>query len=321
MGVDIVHRLRLHSGVRQGLGHAGGSPRAAGGGGGDVVGVAVGAVADHLGVNPGAPGLGVSVFLQQKGARPLPHDKAGALRVKGNGRPKGVGALRQGLHSGKAPHGQRGDGGFRPAAQHYLSVAVPDVAECVAHGVGPSGAGGDHTGAHPLEPIPDSHVARRHVGDNHGNHKRGHGVPAPLAPSLVGLAHRLKAADAAGKNHAASVQFLLFPVQTGVGHALIRGDEGQLSKAVHLFRVPPAQQAVNVQIFHLTGQLHLHFRCVVPGYGSDAALARLNRAPAFRHRIPQRIHGAHAGDYNSALFHLVHLIKRPCRRPRTAPVR
>ena len=357
MGVDVVHRLGGNSRVGQSLPHAGGPARSAGSRGGDVVGVAVGAVAHHLGVNFCPPGLGVAQLLQQKGARPLAHDKAGALSVKGDGGPQGVAPLVEGLHSGKAPHGQRGNRSFAAAAQHYLGVTVPDVAEGVAHGVGPSGAGGYHAGAHALEAVADGHMARRHVGDNHGDHEGRDRIPAPLAPPLVGLTHHLEAADAAGEDYPAAVQILLLPVQAGVGHALVGGRQGELGEAVHLLGLPLAQQGVQVQILYLSGQLHLHIRRIVPGNGADAACPGLDGRPALGHGISYRVDGSHAGDYHSAFFHCASSLLRqllqtlcrgrcpqrpagnfrraavgggpyrtykvtpPCRRPRTAPVR
>ena len=212
VGVDVVHRLRLYVSVSQGQGHAGGPARPAGGGGGDVMGVAVGPVARYLGVDPGPPGQGVVQPLQQQGARPLPHDKAGALCVEGDGGPPGVGALTQGLHGGKASYGQRSNCRFAAAAQHHLGVAVPDMAESVAHGVGSPGAGRHDAGAHPAKAIADGHVARCHVGDYHGDHEGGDRVVAPLLAPFVGLAHRLKAADAAGEDYPAAVRVFRFPV-------------------------------------------------------------------------------------------------------------
>ena len=90
MGVDVVHRLRGNPGVGQGLGHTGGPARPAGGGGGDVVGVAGGAIAQHLPQDLRPPGPGAGQFLQHQDARPLPHNKAAPLPVKGDGGPAGV---------------------------------------------------------------------------------------------------------------------------------------------------------------------------------------------------------------------------------------
>ncbi len=40
---------------------------------------------------------------------------------------------------------------FRAAAEHHVGVAVPDIVEGVAHGVGAAGAGGHRAGAHAPE--------------------------------------------------------------------------------------------------------------------------------------------------------------------------
>ena len=163
MGVDIADGLRLHPGVGQGLGHAGRAAGSPGGGGGDVVGVAVGAIARHLGIDLGPAGLCVLILLQHQHPGALSHDKTAALRVKGDGGAGGVRALAQGLHGGEAAHGQGGDGRLGAAAQHHVAIAVPDVAESVAHGVGAPGAGGDHTGTHALKAEADGDLTGGHV--------------------------------------------------------------------------------------------------------------------------------------------------------------
>ena len=161
-----------------------------------------------------------------------------------------------------------------------------------------------------------------HVGDDHRNDKGGHGVIAPALSPAVGLGHGLKAADAAGADDPAAGQVLPLPVQAAVVHGLLGGDEGKLGKAVHLLGLPLAQNAVDVQVLHLSGQLYPHVRAVIPGDGADAALAVLDRLPALRHAVSNGVHRAHAGDHDPTFFHS-NLLKftRPFRRLRTAPAR
>ena len=128
-----------------------------------MVGVAVGAIARHLGIDLGPAGLCVLILLQHQHPGALSHDKTAALRVKGDGGAGGVRALAQGLHGGEAAHGQGGDGRLGAAAQHHVAIAVPDVAESVAHGVGAPGAGGDHTGTHALKAEADGDLTGGHV--------------------------------------------------------------------------------------------------------------------------------------------------------------
>ena len=301
MGIDIAHLLRLHPGIGQGLGHTGRTAGSPGGGGGDVVGVAVGAVARHLGIDLGSAGLCVLIFLQHQHSGALAHDKAAALRVKGDRSAGGVRVLAEGLHGG--------EGRLSAAAQHHIAIPVPDVAEGIAHGVGAPSAGGDHAGAHSLKAKANGDLPGGHVGDDHRNDKGGHGVIAPALSPAVGLGHSLKAADAAGADDPAAGQVLPLPIQAAVVHGLLGGDEGKLGKAVHLLGLPLAQNAVDVQILHLSGQLYPHVRAVIPGDGADAALAVLDRLPALRHAVSNGVHRAHAGDHDPTFFHSYLLIR------------
>ena len=132
MGVDVVHRLGGGASVRQGLLHTGGAPGPCGVGGGDVVGVAGGAVAGDLTQDLSAASAGVLQFLQHQNGGTLAHDEAAALRVKGDGGPGRVRGSGQGAHGGEAANGQGGDRGLRAASHHDLGISVPDVAEGVA---------------------------------------------------------------------------------------------------------------------------------------------------------------------------------------------
>ena len=134
-----------------------------------MVSVAGGAVAHHLGVNLRPAGLGVLQFFQKQHARALAHDEAAALRVKGDGGPIGVLRLGQGLHGGKAADGQRRNGRLRAAAEHSVRVAVTDIVERIAYGVGAAGAGRHRTGAHSPEARINGYLSRRHIADGGGN--------------------------------------------------------------------------------------------------------------------------------------------------------
>ena len=63
VGVDVAHLLRRNAAVGQRHGYGLGAAAAVRKGGGDVMGVAGSAVARHLGVDLGSPGLGVLQFL------------------------------------------------------------------------------------------------------------------------------------------------------------------------------------------------------------------------------------------------------------------
>ena len=52
-----------------------------------------------------------------------------------------------------------------PPAHHHLGVAVPDVAEGVAHRIGAAGAGRHRADAHAVQSEADGDMAGRQVGD------------------------------------------------------------------------------------------------------------------------------------------------------------
>ena len=70
---------------------------------GDVAGVGAGAVAEHLGVDPCAAGLGVLEFFQDQHAGPFAEHEAVAVGVEG-----AAGAGRIVVPLGEGPHGREG---------------------------------------------------------------------------------------------------------------------------------------------------------------------------------------------------------------------
>ena len=312
---------RKPSGVGQGLGHGAGAALPVGGGGGDVVGVAGGAVAHHLGIDLGAPGHGVPVLLQHQHGRALTHDEAAALGVKGDGGPAGVIPHVEGPHGGEAADGQRGDGGLGAAAEHHLGVAVPDVAEGVAHRVGAAGTGGYRAGAHALKARHDGNEAGAHVGDGGGDIEGGGPVKALLrAAQLLALGH-LDAAHAAGDDDAAAGEILLLPVQTAVGQGLLGGGGGQLGVAAHVPHVLLVQHGGGVPVLDLGGQVDLLGGAVIPGDGANAAHPVPDSLPGVGGVVAQGVDGAQAGNQHSAFFHIAFLLTCPFRRPPGAPGR
>ena len=306
VSVDVVHLVGGDACVVQRLLDAGGAPGALGIGSGDVVGVAGGAVADHLAVDLGIPGQSVIQLLQHQDGRALTHDKAAALRVKGDGGPLGVAGSGQSAHGGEAAHGQGSDGGLGAAGEHHLGVAVPDVAEGVAHGVAAAGAGGHRADAHTVQMHPDGNLSRSHIGDGHGDEEGGDLVKAPAVACLAGGLDGGNAADAAGDGHAAPAGVLLLQIQSAVGHRFHRRGDSKLSEAVH----PPGLLAIQshggVKVLHLGGQRDLLIAVVIQGDGGNAAHAVLDGLPAFGSGVSQGSDRADAGDDNTSFFHNTH---------------
>ena len=268
-----------------------------------MVGVAGGAVTKDLGVNLRPPGLGVVQLLQQEDARALSHDKAAALRVKGNGGPAGVHRLGQGLHGGKAPHGQRRQGRLAAAAEARVGIAVPDGAEGVPHGVGAPGAGGNRAGAHSPEARVNGHPPGGHVADACGNEEGRHPVPPPGQPPVVLLLRDADAANAAGNHDAAAFRVGLFHPEATVRQGLPGGGQGKLGKAPHALGLHLPKEGVGVEALDLCGQLDLHASGIVGSDGPNAAHALPDGPPAPASGKAQGSNGPQARDDDSPSFH------------------
>ncbi len=139
MGVDVVHILRLGAGVCNGHGHGLGAAAAVGPRGSHVIGVAGGAVAYEFRIDLGAPGLGVLQLLQQQDRRAFAQDEAAALASKGMEARLGSGFWLRAFMDVKAPMARGGDTGFRAAAEHDVSITVPDIVEGISYGIGAAG--------------------------------------------------------------------------------------------------------------------------------------------------------------------------------------
>ena len=247
--------------------------------------------------------------------------EAAALRVKGDRGPFGVLRLGQSLHGGEAADGHGRDGGLGAAAEHDLGVAVPNVVEGVAHGVGASGAGGDGAGAHGPEPRVNGHLTRRHVADGGGNIEGRHPVKALFQPPAVLCLGDGLTADAAGEDHAAAVRVCLLRGEPGVGQGLPGRRHGELGETAHTLGFLTAQQSLRVKALHLCRQLYLLRGGIVMGDGADAAHAVFHGQPAFPRRQSNGGHSPQTGDNNSASFHVAFLLTYSCRRQRPGPAR
>ena len=115
---------------------------------GDVAAVGAGAVAEHLGVDPGAAGLGVLQLLEHQHAGAFAEHEAVAVAVE---RPAGALADRRSARDrarmvAKPLMPMGVSGGLGAAGDHHVGLVVLDGLEGVADGVGGAGAGGGHGG-------------------------------------------------------------------------------------------------------------------------------------------------------------------------------
>ena len=131
-----------------------------------------------------------------------------------------------------------------------------------------------------------------------------------------------QAADAAGQDDAGGFGFR-FGIQTTVRKGFLGCTQRQQGKAGHLAGFLFVHHRFRVKVFHFARQLALEIGGVELGNGADAALASLGSGPAVGHIIAQRVHGAEAGDDDSAFFHakFSFYIAMPPSAQSTCPVR
>ena len=301
MGIDVDplalpiarFRQRLHHGSCAALGFRVG--------GGDVVGIAGGAVATDLAVDFRTPGLGVLVFFQHQRTGALTDDKAAPTGIEGQG--SGVGILRrgQGLHVDKARNAHGDDGGFRAAGNHCVCIAVTDEPQSLADGVRAGCAGGDSRQGRALAVVANGDHARGHIGDHHGHAQRTDPVRAP-AFQLADLGgHGVQAADAGAEvhrnplgSHGAN--------HTAFLHGLHRRAHGVLGEAVRAQGFALFHIGQGIKILYLGTQLGLVIGGIKIGDGADAIAAGHQVAPSRLHVAADGADNAHAGDDHTSIF-------------------
>ena len=172
--VDVHDVLRVQLGLLQ---RPQDGPRAAAAGRvglGDVVSVGGDAGAEHLGVDPGATGLGVLLGLEDQHARTLAEHEAVAGGVPGPGDSRRVtGVLGQRHHVGERRHRQRVDGGLGAAGQDDVGPAEPDLVECEGDALVAGGTGGHRGVGRGAGAEHQAHVGGRGVRHQHRDGQRG----------------------------------------------------------------------------------------------------------------------------------------------------
>ena len=163
VGVDVVDVLGIELGARQRRGHGAVPAGAVRRRRGDVVGVAGQAVADELGVNPGAAIARMLQLLEHHDSGALPHHESVAVAVPRPRRPRRriveVGGQRaRGREPGDA---EAADRRLRPARHHHLGVLPHDQPGGVTDRMRASRAGGNRGMVGPLEAVLDRNVAGR----------------------------------------------------------------------------------------------------------------------------------------------------------------
>ena len=174
VGIDVINLSRLQTRPRQSGSHRPERPVAILCRGGDVMGVARHAVAQHLGVNLRPPRQRMVQRLQHHNPGPFAHHEpvaVGVIGAAGLGRIIGAPGRKRlaGVEPGDADLGYRA---FGSPGHHHIGVAPLDQPGGVANRVGTGRTGGNHRMVRPLEAEPDRHLPRNQVDQRAGDKER-----------------------------------------------------------------------------------------------------------------------------------------------------
>ena len=283
-------------------------------GGGNVVGVAGGAIAAQFAVNLRPPGLGVLVLLQHQGCSPFADDEAAPTGVKRQG--GGIGILRhgQGLHVDEARNAHRNNGCFRTAGNHRIGVAVTDYPQGLTDGIGAGGTGGHRRQGRTLAVVADGNHARRHIGDHHGYAQGGHPVRSPALQLADLRGHGVQATDAGAKVHRHPLRRQSAD-NAALLHRLNGSAHGILGKLITAQGLAAVHVLHGVKALDLGSQLGLVVGCIKISDGTDAVVAGNQVVPGGFHVAAHRADHAQTGYHHTSVFcHFTSLLTWRCRR-------
>ena len=141
-----------------------------------MVGITVRTVAYNFRIDLCPSLQGMLSFLQNEDSRSLAHHKSRTLFIERNGSAGECCRRRKGFHRSKAADSERGNHGFRSAANHRRLISVPNTVKSVADGIGTSGTGRHRTDTHSFQMVANRNFRCRHVGNGHRNEEGAHSL-------------------------------------------------------------------------------------------------------------------------------------------------
>ena len=271
---------------------------------GHVEGVGGHAVADDLGENLCAAGLGELQLFHDEDAGAFADDEAVAVLVEGAAGVFGiVVAGGEGLHGGESADAHGGDGGLGASGDHGVGIAALDDAEGIADGVRAGGAGGRRGLVRALGVVADADVAGGEVDDGAGDEERRDLARAAGQHGRVLALDDVEAADAGADVDADAVGDLRRDLEAGVLHGLVRGGDGEVDEAAHLAGLFFIDEQERVEVLDL-GRKADGMAGEIEGLDlSHAALACKQAVPDFGGGFADPADEAEAGDDDATLLH------------------
>jgi hypothetical protein len=263
-------------------------------------------IADHLGIDLGAPPLGVLELLEHDDPGALAHHETVACLIPRARRPlrRIIESRREGPRSGKSGDAQPTDRGLGPAGDHDVRIVQSDQPRGIADRMSARRARRHDRVVRSLELIADGNVPRRQI-DERRRYEERREAPRPLlVHSDRPVGDGLKAADTGADHHAgAFLAFLVGRLPTGVLDRLLGGRQGEHDEIVDpppllrrdvIVRIETARGDIAAR--HLTGNLRRQVRDVEALDRSDPGLALEETPPSRLDPASERCDQSQPGD-------------------------
>ena len=293
--VDVADPLRLDPGAQQRGAHHVRDTDRLGLGLRHVVRVVRRAVAEHLGVDAGAAGLGGLEILEEEDARALAHHEPRPRRIEGTrGKRRVVVLDREAAHGGEAREDQRVHARLAPAGQHGVGISPLDQLGRLSDCVRPGCAGGDHRVVRPLDPQRDRQLTARRIDEDIRQEVRRDPVRTAAEADLLLLENPVHTADRRAEDDADPRR--VEAVQTGVVQCLACRAEGEQHVPLELSHLFRRGDLARIEVLDLGRDAYRGITRVEGADPVDAALPCGRRAPRGRHVVSERCDRAETCD-------------------------
>ena len=208
------------------------------------------------------------------------------------------------LHVAEAGETAGADGGFRPAADHRISIAelndAPGFADVVVRGR----AGGDDGHVRPHEAVLGGDHAAGDVGDHHRNDERRDARRRLRQQHLILRFDGAETTDAAADHDADAMRIEAVRIEAGILRRQLRRRHGELEVAVRTAGVLViVEVAGGIKVHHLATDFAVVLRGVHGLEPADAAFACQDVLPKVVFGVADGGEDSHAGDDDATLAH------------------
>ena len=189
----------------------------------------------------------------------------------------------------------------------------------LSHFVGAGCAGGGHRQAGAFCLKPDGNVARRHIGNHHGNKERRHPFGSLFQQFLHLIGHGDQPADTGAKVHPEPF-WRHFAKNPAVLHRLAGGSHGILTEQIAFASLSLFHITKRIKILHLSCYFRFVFPSIKPIQMANSVFTGQKVFPKSRDIVPYRCYCSQAG-YHYTSHVCILLSTWPVRRRPGSPHR